>query len=106
MSRDWESIFTTWSQGPSETEESKAENAERQIRQTISASPKLQSRNIVVFTQGSYRNRVNVRQESDVDIGILCYDSFFPEYPKDCILTAKDKLSKSLISIRANQELL
>jgi hypothetical protein len=83
MSRDWESIFTTWAQGPSETEKAKAENAERQIRQAISASPKLQKRNIAVFTQGSYRNRVNVRKESDVDIGVLCYDTFFPEYPDD-----------------------
>jgi hypothetical protein len=83
MSRDWASIFTTWAQGPSETEKAKAENAERQIREAISASPKLQNRNIVVFTQGSYRNRVNVRKESDVDIGILCYDTFFPEYPDD-----------------------
>ena len=32
MSRDWESDFSTWSQGPSLTEQEKAENAERQIR--------------------------------------------------------------------------
>jgi tRNA nucleotidyltransferase (CCA-adding enzyme) len=70
MSRDWESVFTTWAKGPSDTEKTKTENAERQIRQAISANPKLQNRNIVVFTQGSYRNRVNVRKESDVDIGI------------------------------------
>ena len=83
MSIDWESIFNTWSQGPSETERTKAENAERQIREAIAASPKLQNRSIVVFTQGSYRNRVNVRKDSDVDIGILCYDTYFPEYPDD-----------------------
>lgn len=83
MSRDWESVFRTWAKGPSDTEKTKAENAERQIRQAISASPKLQNRNFVVFTQGSYRNRVNVRKDSDVDIGILCYDMFFPEYPDD-----------------------
>ena len=85
MIRDWESIFTTWAQGSSETEKTKSENAERQVREAIAASPKLQKRNIVVFTQGSYRNRVNVRKESDVDIGILCYDTFFPDYPDDNI---------------------
>jgi len=83
MARDWESIFTTWSNGPSQTEQEKAENAENQIRNAISASTKLNSRNIKVFAQGSYRNRVNVRKDSDVDIGILCYDTYFPEYPDD-----------------------
>ncbi len=91
MSRDWEFVFTTWAKGPSDTEKTKAENAERQIRQAINASPKLQNRNIVVFTQGSYRNRVNVRKDSDVDIGILCYDTFFPEYPDDNVKMLLEK---------------
>ncbi len=81
--RDWESVFTTWSNGPSTTEQQKAENAERQIRQAIMASDKLSNRNIKVFAQGSYRNRVNVRKDSDVDIGVLCFDAFFSEYPDD-----------------------
>jgi hypothetical protein len=35
-----------------------------------------------VYVQGSYRNRVNVRQESDVDLGVLYTgDSFGVEYP-------------------------
>lgn len=34
-----------------------------------------------VFVQGSYRNRVNVRQDSDVDVGVLCHDVFRPEVP-------------------------
>ncbi len=79
MNRDWESVFTTWSQGPSKTEQERAENAERQIRQAIHASEKLKNRNVKVFTQGSYRNRVNVRKDSDVDIGVVCFDTFFPE---------------------------
>ena len=78
MSRDWESVFTTWSQGPSATEQQRAENAERQIRQAISSSEKLKYRNISVITQGSYRNRVNVRKDSDVDVGVICFDTFFP----------------------------
>ena len=83
MGRDWESVFTTWAQGPSVTEQERAENAERQIRQAIQASDKLKNRNIKVFTQGSYRNRVNVRRDSDVDVGVLCFDTYFPEYPDD-----------------------
>lgn len=85
MSRDWESVFNTWSKGPSATEEARIENTERQIRQAIQASEKLKNRDILVFTQGSYRNRVNVRQDSDVDIGVLCFDTYFPEYPDDNI---------------------
>lgn len=35
-----------------------------------------------VFVQGSYRNRVNVRQDSDVDIGVLFTGNLFgPDYP-------------------------
>jgi hypothetical protein len=94
MSRDWESVFQNWSQGPGKTEQERAENAERQIKQAIQASDKLKSRNIKVFTQGSYRNRVNVRQDSDVDIGVVCFDSYFPEYPDDNV---KVELAKSFI---------
>jgi predicted nucleotidyltransferase len=93
MSRDGESIFTTWSQGPSATEQQRAENAERQIRQAISSSEKLKYRNISVITQGSYRNRVNVRKDSDVDVGVICFDTFFPEYPDDNV---KARLDESL----------
>lgn len=89
--RDWESVFSTWAQGPSETEQQRAENAERQIRQAIADDPQLTSRNIKVFTQGSYRNRVNVRRDSDVDIGVLCFDTYFPEYPDDNVKALMEK---------------
>ena len=91
MNRDWESVFSTWSQGPSKTEQERAENAELQIRKAINASEKLKNRNIKVFTQGSYQNRVNVRKDSDVDVGVVCLDTFFPEYPDDNV---KAELSK------------
>jgi len=94
MSRDWESVFSTWAQGPSATEQERSENAERQIRAAISASEKLKNRDIRVFTQGSYRNRVNVRRNSDVDIGVLCFDTYFPEYPDDNV---KANLSESFV---------
>lgn len=83
MSRNWEAVFTTWSQGPSATEQQRAENAERQIREAIRASERLRNREINVFTQGSYRNRVNVRKDSDVDVGVVCFDSYFSDYPDD-----------------------
>ena len=94
MGRDWESVFETWSRGPSTTEQQKAENAEGQIKQAIASSEKLRNRKIKVFTQGSYRNRVNVRQDSDVDVGVVCFDTFFPVYQDDNI---KSVLQKKLV---------
>ena len=82
LNRDWEKDFKKWAQPPSETEEHRCENAVRQIRKAIAASEKLRNRNTEVFLQGSYRNRVNVRQDSDVDIGIVCYDTFFFDLPE------------------------
>lgn len=80
---NWEERFIAWSKGPSDTEKQRAENAEKMIREAITSSEKLKNRDIKIFTQGSYRNRVNVRKESDVDVGVVCYDSFFDEYPDD-----------------------
>ena len=72
MSVDWESTFSSWAKPPGKTEQEGCENAEGAIKNAIAASDKLKSRNIKVFTQGSYQNNTNVRQDSDVDIGILC----------------------------------
>lgn len=94
MDRDWESSFSSWAKGPSQTEQEQIDNAERMIKEAIQASDKLKFRNITVFTQGSYRNRVNVKRDSDVDIGILCYDTFFYEAADDNV---RSKLYESLV---------
>jgi hypothetical protein len=47
----------------------------------LKASEALKHRDIRIFTQGSYQNNTNVRQDSDVDIAVVCYDVFFPDYP-------------------------
>lgn len=91
MARDWEAVFIVWSTGPSETEKQRADNAERQVRAAIAASSALNRRNIKVFTQGSYRNRVNVRKDSDVDIGVLCFDTYFPDYSDDNVKALVEK---------------
>jgi predicted nucleotidyltransferase len=81
VKRDWESDFSLWAKPPSETERQKCENAITAIRRAIAASEKLISRSTEVFLQGSYRNRVNVRQDSDVDVGIVCNDVFYFDLP-------------------------
>ncbi len=80
MPRDWENIFSSWANPPGKTERERCENAEQAIKNAIASSDKLKQRNIKVFAQGSYQNRTNVRKDSDVDIGIVCYDIFYPEY--------------------------
>lgn len=66
-----------WAARPSVTETTRMINAENAVKKAIASSEALNSRNIKVFAQGSYRNRVNVKADSDVDIGVLCTDSFF-----------------------------
>ena len=85
---DWEATFTNWAQSPSLTEQTRCDNAVQIIRNAIGRhnvlGATLRSRSIRVFVQGSYRNRVNVRADSDVDVGVLYADSFFGMYPEGC----------------------
>jgi predicted nucleotidyltransferase len=77
MARDWEAQFREWAKPPGQTEQARCDNAITAISNAIRASEKLRERNVVVFAHGSYRNNTNVRKDSDVDIGILCTDTFF-----------------------------
>lgn len=81
-----EEQLAAWAAPPSESERQRMENAERAVRAAIAASDRLKQRNIRVFAQGSYRNRVNVRQDSDVDVAVLCTDTFFWEGPSEATL--------------------
>jgi predicted nucleotidyltransferase len=60
--------------------QTKCDNAVRAVRKAIDCSDKLNIRSIEVFAQGSYANRTNVRKDSDIDICVLCIDTFFPDY--------------------------
>jgi hypothetical protein len=81
MSNDWESTFTHWAKGPAATEAQRCENAIGAIKKALAQSDALKNINTEVILQGSYRNRVNIRQDSDVDIGIICRDTFFYHLP-------------------------
>lgn len=82
MAQDWEDIFNAWSKPPGQAEQDRYANAESAVRNAIKASDALKKRDIKIFTQGSYRNNTNVRKDSDVDIGIVCYDVFFKQLPE------------------------
>lgn len=77
----WESTFVVWAQSPGKTEQQRCDNAVGSIRNAVARNAALQQRQILVFTQGSYRNRVNVRQDSDVDVGVMLHDYFLAQYP-------------------------
>lgn len=81
-----EEQFALWSGSPSQTETDRMNNAESAVKKAIEASDKLKGRNIRVFAQGSYRNRVNVRGDSDVDVAVLCTNTFFWEGPPGATL--------------------
>ncbi|HZL83658.1 MAG TPA: nucleotidyltransferase [Candidatus Deferrimicrobium sp.] len=83
MSRDWEAQFREWAKPPGKTEEDRCNNALSAIRNAIKASDALCTRDVSVFAQGSYRNNTNVRKDSDVDIGVLCTDTFFFDLPEN-----------------------
>ena len=81
MERDWNQQFQAWSQAPSQTEVDKADNTVRAVRKAVEASDALRGHSVAVFPQGSYRNRTNVRQDSDVDVGVICSDTFHYQLP-------------------------
>ena len=95
-----EETFNSWSQGPAETEATKCENAERMIRKAIEADQALSELNISVFAQGSYLARTNIRQDSDVDICVCCYDSFIADYPP---ATTRDDFGNVAATLKFSQ---
>ncbi len=54
----------------------------RNVRRAVSESAKLRELKVQVILQGSYRNNINVKRDSDVDVGIVCAEPFFPFYPQ------------------------
>ncbi|MBU4350875.1 nucleotidyltransferase [Candidatus Parcubacteria bacterium] len=71
-----EEQLARWAKPPSETEEEKCQNAVGQITDAIRAKF---GNNVSIFVQGSYKNRTNVRLDSDVDIVVRHDGYFFPD---------------------------
>jgi len=87
---DWEQTFRAWSKPSSETEQAKAENAERMIREAIWEHDALAEMEIEVFAQGSYKNNTNVREDSDVDICVCLMRPFFADFSMAEGITERD----------------
>ena len=81
MARDWESTFTRWASPPGRTEEQRIDNTVGAVRKALDDDDDLRPVTRV-YVQGSYRNRVNVRDDSDVDLGVLYTgNAFGVRYP-------------------------
>jgi hypothetical protein len=78
----WEDSFKSWATPPGTTEQQRCDNAVTAVRKAIDASSALKNRSVSVFAQGSYRNRTNVKADSDVDVCVLCSDSLFSDLPE------------------------
>jgi len=90
MSSDWEETFRAWSKPSSATEQQRADNAERMIREAITGSKALAEHTVEVFAQGSYKNNTNVREDSDVDICVCCTDVFLYDFSMAQGITKQD----------------
>ena len=78
---DLETKCRAWAKPPGTTEEQRCKNAEQAISNAIKASDRLKSKSIEIFTQGSYANNTNVRGDSDVDVAVVCSNTFFYDLP-------------------------
>lgn len=76
-----EETLASWAKGPGATEQVKCDNAEAAIRKALAKHEQLSQMDVCVFHQGSYRNKTNVRLDSDVDICVRLNTTFFPYYP-------------------------
>ena len=55
-----------------ERDGARCDRAVKSIKDAVAADATLASKTVRTFPQGSYRNRTNVRQDSDVDVCVLC----------------------------------
>jgi hypothetical protein len=76
-----EDTLKSWAKAPGQTELDKCDNAVIAVQKAIDGSENLSGLEIKVFAQGSYCNRTNVREDSDVDVCVRCSDSFFFDLP-------------------------
>lgn len=68
-----EDQLTTWAKPPSETEEDKCRNAVYRITEAVR---KKFGNDVSIFLQGSYKNRTNVKKDSDVDV-VVRHDGYY-----------------------------
>jgi hypothetical protein len=73
----WEETLQRWAAGPSDAEKERIERTISEVTTALQSDASLRQRTIEVKVQGSYRNKTNVKRDSDVDVGVICRDSYF-----------------------------
>lgn len=71
-----EDQLTRWATAPSESEETKCQKAVKVIKEAIQ---KRFNSQVSIYLQGLYKNRTNVRKDSDVDIVARYEGIYFPD---------------------------
>lgn len=69
-----ESQLKTWSNAPGST---LYQNSHNSVKNALSQSQILESRNFEVYLQGSYKNSTNIKGDSDVDIVVQLNDVYY-----------------------------
>lgn len=77
-----EQTLKNWTAPLSQTEEQRAENTIRMVKDAITSCDELNSMDIDIFLQGSYANNTNVLSDSDIDICVMLRDTFHSVYPE------------------------
>ncbi len=77
---DWNATFAEWAKPLSASDEERAANAERMIRDAVRVAAGLSPFNVEVFLQGSYRNNTNIRGTSDIDVVVRATNVVMANY--------------------------
>lgn len=73
-------LLSYWIKPSSDTEKQQQERAERMVRAAIDASNIPGTADYLIYTKGSYRNRTNVRSDSDVDVVVELTECFYYDF--------------------------
>ena len=68
------STLESWTQRASDTEQQKQERTVRMIQQALDSHTPLSTAGLQAFAKGSYPNNTNVRNDSDIDVAVMCQD--------------------------------
>ena len=82
-----------WTSPAFDNEDAKAENTEKMIREAIAGHPLLSTLAIRTYAKGSYKNKTNVRRDSDVDVAVeytgIIYNHYGPNTDAEAVRAAR-----------------
>lgn len=82
MAKFAEETLIKWTKSLSTSEDGRVQNAISMVKSAIDNDKNLKDKSIEVFVQGSYANKTNVRQDSDIDINVRYTGAFYYDLPE------------------------